>query len=108
MAEDEQSQYVTRRELDLRLKNIEQISTRIEATVEKVAADLKEFKAVLNPAFSTAKQQLEDHLANHIKQERQDKQRRKERWSSFQIAILVILATATGGMFIVALFSYLR
>jgi len=107
--------FVTDTECTLRTKNIEQSlkriensiderCSRIESAVAAVATDLKEFKDDLNPVFSTTKQQLE----SHIKQERQDKQRRKERWSSFQIALLVILATATGGMFIVALIGLLH
>lgn len=98
MAENGQNQYVSRRELDLRLKNIEQISTRIEEAVGEVAADLKDFKGTLNPVFNTAKQKL----TSHIEQDEQDKQRRRDKWSPWQIVITAIAAVAAIGMFIVA------
>jgi len=99
MAESGSDQNVTRLELDLRLKNIEQTSTRIETTVTTVAEDLKEFKGILNPTFATMKQQF----SNHIAQDQREKERRKERWSPWQIALTAIAAAAAVGMFIVAI-----
>ena len=99
MADSEKDQYVTRLELDLRLKNIEQTSNRIEAAVDTVAVDLKEFKGILNPTFATMKQQF----AHHIAQDQREKERRRERWSPWQIVITAIAAAAAVGMFVVAL-----
>lgn len=103
MADGGKDQYVTRLELDLRLKNIEQASTRIETTVVTVAEDLKEFKGILNPAFITMKQQLANHIAQDQREEERRKERRKERWSPWQIVITAIAAAAAVGMFIVAI-----
>jgi len=99
MAENGQNQYITRRELDLRLKNIEQISTRIEETIADVAKDLKEFKSILNPAFAILKQDL----AGHIEQNERETQRRRDKWSPLQLAITAIVAAAAIGMFIVSI-----
>lgn len=99
MADNGKDQYVTRRELDLRLKNIEETSTRTEKAVESIAKDLKGFKEMLNPAFTTVKQRFE----NHIEQDKRDRQRRRERWSPWQIVITAIAAAAAVGMFIVSI-----
>lgn len=88
--------FVTRREFDQSSKNIEQSLKRIEVTVAGVATDLKEFKEILNPAFNKMQQQLKNHIER-------DNQRRKERWSPWQIAMTAIAAVAAVGMFIVAL-----
>ena len=90
---------VTEIECTLRTKNIEQSLKRIEEAVSHVSTDLKEFKGVLNPAFSTVKQQIE----SHIEQDGQDKQRRKDRWSPWQMVITAIVAAAAIGMFIVSI-----
>lgn len=99
MVDNGKDQYVTRMELDLRLKNIEQTTIRTERAVEAVAADLKEFKGILNPAFNATKQQV----VNHIEQDRREKQRRRDRWSPWQIVITAIAALAAIGMFIVSI-----
>lgn len=99
MADNGKDQYVTRMELDLRLKNIEQTSSRIEKAVEEVAQELKEFKGILNPAFST----VERRLDNHIEQDKRDKQRSRDKWSPLQIIITAIVALAAVGMFIMSI-----
>lgn len=90
---------VTEIECALRTKNIEQSLKRIEEAVLHVSTDLKEFKSVLNPAFSTVKQQVE----SHIEQDGRDKQRRRDKWSPWQMIITAIVAIAAVGMFIVSL-----
>lgn len=90
---------VTEIECALRTKNIEQSLKRIEEAVLHVSTDLKEFKSVLNPAFNTVKQQVE----SYIERDGQDKQRRRDKWSPWQMIITAIVAIAAVGMFIVSL-----
>lgn len=90
---------VTEIECALRTKNIEQSLKRIEEAVLHVSTDLKEFKSVLNPAFNTVKQQVE----SYIERDGQDKQRRRDKWSPWQMIITAIVAAAAVGMFIVSL-----
>lgn len=90
---------VTERECALRTKNIEQSLKRIEEAVSNVSVELKEFKGALNPAFTTVKQQV----VSHIEQDRQAKQRRRDKWSPWQMVITAIVAAAAIGMFIVSL-----
>lgn len=87
---------VTRREFDLCIKNVELSLKHIEVTVDASAADLKEFKEDLNPAFNRVQQQL----INHLKQETQN---RREKWSPWQMVVTAIVAAAAVGMFIVSL-----
>lgn len=90
---------VTEIECALRTKNIEQSLKRIEEAVSNVSSELKEFKSVLNPAFNTVKQQVE----SYIERDGQDKQRRRDKWSPWQMIITAIVAIAAVGMFIVSL-----
>lgn len=92
---DDGDRNITERELDLRLKNIDQSLEHITEVVD----DLKALKDILNPAFTSLHQQVQFH----IEQDQQEKARRRERWSPWQIALMAILAAATVGMFIVAL-----
>ena len=98
--------FVTETECALRTKNVEQSLKRIEEAVSSVSSDvsdvsseLKEFKDLLNPAFNTVKRQLEGHM----EQDGQDRQRRRDKWSPWQLVITAIVALAAVGMFIVSI-----
>jgi len=71
----------------------EHVTDKLEQILAGVT-ELKELKEVLNPAFATYKQKMDEHLERH-----------KTKWSMWQITLTAILALGTIGMFVVALYT---
>ena len=92
MADD---RLVTERELDLKLKNSEQALNVIKDVIAPLNGDIKLVTNTLNA--------VQREFTSHIAQDQQERERRKERWTPWQLAILTVTAAAAIGMFVVVL-----
>ncbi len=95
MAELEGDRFITDRECALRSDNIEKSLERIE----EYLGDIKGDNARLNTAFI----ELHSQVQTHVAVEEQAETLRTSRWSSLQIVMVSITATAAVGMFILNL-----